>query len=90
MEKAKKILALVTIIVLLGSYLLCLIFAVTDPGRASTAFKAALGLTIALPVVLYGCLLLAKVLGPKPGELVPEKTPETEEEPEDGAEEPKA
>ncbi len=89
MEKAKKILALVTVVVLLDSYLLCLIFAVTDPGRASTTFKAALGLTIALPVVLYGCLLLAKVLGPKPGEPVPEETPEAEEEPGDGAEEPK-
>ena len=64
MKKTRQILAVTGIVLLLSMYLVCLILAITGKHEATTMFKAALGATIAVPLVLYAFLMLLKVFPP--------------------------
>ena len=64
MKKTRQILAIAGIVLLLSMYVVCLILAITGKHEATTMFKAALGATIAVPLVLYAFLMLLKVFPP--------------------------
>ena len=64
MKKTRQILAITGIVLLLSLYLACLILALTGAHQATTLFKAALGATIAVPLVLYAFMMLLKVFPP--------------------------
>ena len=64
MKKTRQILAVTGIVLLLAMYLVCLILAIAGKHEATTLFKAALGATIAVPIVLYAFLMLLKVFPP--------------------------
>ena len=64
MKKTRQILAVTGIVLLLAMYLVCFILALTGKHEATTLFKAALGATIAVPIVLYAFLMLLKVFPP--------------------------
>ena len=64
MKKTRQILAIASIVLLLSMYVVCLILAITGKHEATTMFKAALGATIAVPLVLYAFLMLLKVFPP--------------------------
>ena len=72
--------AIIGIALLLSMYIFCFVFALIRTETAQTMFRMALAATIAVPIVLYGCLVVTRVM--KPGE-----TPAKPEEPEEpGAE----
>lgn len=62
MKKARRILAIAGIVLLLAMYLVCLIAAIAGKNEATTLFRAALGMTIAVPIVLYALMVLLKTL----------------------------
>ena len=64
MKKTRQILAIIGIVLLLSLYLACLILALIGKHQATTLFKAALGATVAVPIVLYAFLMLLKVFPP--------------------------
>ena len=64
MKKAQRILALVGVVLLLGMYVCCFVLAVTGKHEATTLFRAALGATIAVPIVLYAFMMLLKLFPP--------------------------
>lgn len=64
MKKTRQILAVIGIVLLLSMYLACLILAITGKHQATTLFKAALGATVAVPIVLYAFMMLLKVFPP--------------------------
>ena len=61
MKKTKRILAVIGIVLLLAMYLACLILAITGRHEATALFRAALGATIAVPIMLYAFMMLLKV-----------------------------
>lgn len=62
MKKAKRILALVGAILLIIMYLITLILAIFASPATKGMLMAAIGCTIVLPCLLYGMMLIAKVL----------------------------
>lgn len=62
MEKKKRILALAGVIILVALYLSTLIFALIDSPWADTCLKAAVGATILVPVLLYGYILIYRLI----------------------------
>ena len=64
MKNTRRILAIAGIVLLLAMYLICLILALSGKHEATTLFRAALGATIAVPIVLYAFLMLLKVFPP--------------------------
>lgn len=62
MKKAKRILALVGAILLIAMYLITLILAIFASPATKGMLMAAIGCTIVLPCLLYGMMLIAKVL----------------------------
>ena len=79
MKKKTRILALAGIVLLLAMYASTMIFALMDSPMARGLFMGSLFCTVAVPVILYGMILAAKVLrgrgmasrendGPAPGE----------------------
>lgn len=69
---ARRILALTGIILLLAMYAATLVFALMDSPLAKGLLMGAIFCTIAVPVLLYGILLLARNLRPDPH--APEET----------------
>lgn len=61
MKKFKRIGAIVVIILLLSMYLVCLIAAIIGSEKLQPLFRAALGMTIAVPIVLYIFLLFLRM-----------------------------
>ncbi|MBP3701393.1 MAG: hypothetical protein J6I64_05860 [Lachnospiraceae bacterium] len=59
---AKRILAILGIAVLIGIYLLSLIFALIDHPMKSSMMYASLYATVVIPVLVYAFLLIAKLL----------------------------
>ena len=53
MKKMKRLLALVTVFILVALYVAALIFALIDSPWAFSVFKACIGLTVVLPCLLY-------------------------------------
>ena len=102
MKKTQRILAIIGIVLLLSMYVVCFILAIAGKHEASTLFRAALGATIAVPIVLYAFMMLLKVFplfkeneefgkggdaAPEDGEEAPEDAEEFfEDAPEDKAE----
>ena len=63
--KSIQVIAMVGIILLLALYIITLIAALTTSPRAAGLFKACLGASILLPIVLWGYLRIAILLTPK-------------------------
>lgn len=62
MQKLKRIFALIGAILLVILYICTLIFALIGSSRADMMLKAAIAATILIPVLLYGMILMARVL----------------------------
>ena len=60
--KLKRILALMGVVLLVGMYLLTLIFAFIDPTEGKIWLKASIVCTIFIPVFIYACIMLARYL----------------------------
>ena len=61
MKKTRRILAVIGIVLLLAMYIVLLILAILGKHQASDLFRAALGATIAVPIMLYAFMMLLKV-----------------------------
>lgn len=62
MKKMKRILALITVVILVVLYAATLVFAMIDSPWAFSMFKACIGMTVVLPVLLYIYFWIYKVL----------------------------
>lgn len=62
MKKTKRILALTGVVLLAAMYLATLVFALIDSPQATLLFKISVGLTLVIPVLLYGYMLIYRVL----------------------------
>ena len=62
MQRTKRILALAGAILLLLMYMSTLIFALMDSPAATGFLKASIAATILIPVLLYGYILIARLL----------------------------
>ncbi len=60
MEKTKRILAVICILILLGLYVATFILSLIDSPSTMTAFKGCVALTIFVPVVAYIYICLHK------------------------------
>ena len=70
MKQPKRILALLGAVLLAGMYVCTLVFALMKSELAQTLFRASLGCTILVPVLLYAFLLAARMLRPAKSPLV--------------------
>lgn len=61
-EKVKRILALLGVILLVGLYLATFILAFVDPTASKDWLKIAVAATLVIPVLLYGYLLVYRIL----------------------------
>ena len=61
-HKCKRILALIGVVLLVGMYLLTLVFAFIDPTEGKNWLKASIVCTIFIPVFIYACIMLARYL----------------------------
>ena len=61
MKNFKRIGAIVVIILLLSMYLLCFIAAVSGSEHLQTLFRVTLGMTVAVPVLLYIFILFLRM-----------------------------
>ena len=59
---AKRILAILGIVILVGTYAATLIFALIDHPLKSSMMYASLYATVVIPVLIYAFLLIAKLL----------------------------
>lgn len=62
MNKIKRILALAGAVFLACIYIATLVFALIDSPAASGFFRASVAATILVPVLLYGYILIARLL----------------------------
>lgn len=62
MKKAKKIFAIIGIILLAGLYISTLVFALMDSELGFKLLQICIFSTIAVPVILYVCNMLYKLL----------------------------
>ena len=62
MKKMKRILALITVVILVVLYAATLVFAMIDSPWAFSMFKTCIGMTVVLPVLLYIYFWIYKVL----------------------------
>ena len=62
MNKIKRILAMITVIILAVLYAATLIFALIDSPWAFSMFRVCIGMTVILPVLLYIYFWIYKVL----------------------------
>lgn len=58
----KRILALTGIVLLVGIYLVSLVFALIDHPMKGSLMQASLYATVVIPVLIYAFLLIAKLL----------------------------
>ena len=61
-NKCKRILALIGVVLLVGMYLLTLVFAFIDPTEGKNWLKASIVCTIFIPVFIYACIMLSRYL----------------------------
>lgn len=62
MKKTKRIAALIGAILLIALYLSTLLFALIQSPVADELLKASIAATILVPVILYGLLLLTRLM----------------------------
>ena len=65
MKKFRQIGAVAVIVLLLSMYLICLISAISGSENAKLIFRITLGMTVAVPVLLYALILLLRLAGNK-------------------------
>ena len=82
MNKFRRIGAILVIGLLLSLYIICFIAALIGSEKAQIIFKATLGMTVALPVLLYIFILFLKAAAKRKEEEPPFPAP-----PEENAEE---
>ena len=63
MNRLKRIFALAGALLLACMYIATLVFALMDSSAASGFFRASVAATILVPVLLYGYILVARLLG---------------------------
>ncbi len=82
MKKFQRIGAVAVIVILLSLYVVCFISALSGGEKAQVIFKATLGMTIALPILLYIFILFLKAAKKRQESLFapPEELPEEPEE----------
>ena len=87
MKKFKRIGAIVVIVLLLSMYIICLIAALSGSEQAQTLFRTALGMTVAVPIVLYAFLMMLRLAEGKKEEPLPDEGKKDEENGPDSPEE---
>lgn len=65
MKKAKQIAAIISIILLVGMYVLTLIFAIFDRSETMALLKSSVYCSIVVPVFLYVFILITKLVKDK-------------------------
>ena len=65
MKKAKQVLAIIAVVLLLGMYAAAFILAFQSSPQASFFFRVAIGATILVPVLLYLILFVARMIKPQ-------------------------
>ena len=75
MQKLRRILALLGVVLLAGMYVATLIFALSSNPNAKNMLMAAIACTVIVPCLLYGMMLVTRVLDNRgnAGENAPEK-----------------
>lgn len=68
-SKLKRIVALIGVVILFALYLITLVAAITAKPYANRLFVASVFCSLAVPVLIYGILLVSKVFGKKEGEM---------------------
>lgn len=68
MKKSKKILAWIGILLLAGLYIITFVLGVTGSESTKDLLMASIACTVIIPCLMYGMLLLAKVLEKKDDE----------------------
>ena len=63
MQKLRRILALLGVVILVGMYLVTLVFALSSSPNATNMLMASIACTVIIPCLLYGMILIARVLG---------------------------
>lgn len=61
MKKTKQILAITVVVFLVALYISSLIFAIIGSPTAMVLLKIALSMSLAIPIILYGVLMLHKL-----------------------------
>ncbi len=62
MQKLRRILALLGVIILVGMYLVTLVFALSANPNANNLLMASIVCTVIVPCLLYGMILVTRVL----------------------------
>ncbi len=62
MQKLRRILALLGVAVLVGMYLITLVFALSSNPGATDMLMASIVCTVIVPCLLYGMILISRVL----------------------------
>ena len=62
MQKIKRILALIGAILLVGMYVITLVFALSSNPNSKNMLMASIACTIIIPCLLYAFMLIARVL----------------------------
>ena len=68
MNRLKRILALAGALLLACMYIATLVFALMDSSAASGFFRASVAATVLVPGLLYGYILVARLLGSRHGD----------------------
>ena len=62
MQKLRRILALLGVVILVGMYVITLVFALSSSPNASNMLMASIVCTVIVPCLLYGMILITRVL----------------------------
>lgn len=65
MKNIKRILAVIGVIILVGMYVCTLVFALIGSPASDDLLKASVAATILIPVLLYGFILISRLLKDK-------------------------
>lgn len=65
MQKSKRILAIIGIVILVGLYVVSLISAIFATEASATLFKVSIFCTVVIPILLYVYMMLCRVFRPK-------------------------
>ena len=62
MQKLRRILALLGVVILVGMYVVTLVFALSSSPNANNMLMASIVCTVIVPCLLYGMILITRVL----------------------------
>lgn len=63
MKRAKKVVAIILCIVLVGLYVATFVLSLIDSENARNLLTASMFMTVVVPVIMYAMMLVAKVMG---------------------------